>query len=144
MKGIGGNLTALLQVKDDGAKNEIGEVIHKWYDVTSLKGWLDLPNSMSNGSNYAAYSAKVQESTHIFVCDFRSLKDLSQEWVWNPFSFIDGIINKNKSDEKVDVTSENARMVVKGKIYQILLIDNPMEMNEHLEIYLRFVGGQDG
>lgn len=141
MKGIGGNLTALLQVKDNGVKNEIGEVVHKWYDVTSLKGWLDLS---SGDSKYTSFNAKVQESTHIFMCDFRSLKNLSQEWVWNPFSFIDGIINKNKSDEKVDVTSENARLVVKGKVYQILLIDNPMEMNEHLEIYLRFVGGQDG
>ena len=26
--------------------------------------------------------------------------------------------------------------------YEILLIDNPMNLNEHLEIYLRFIGGQ--
>lgn len=44
--------------------------------------------------------------------------------------------------EKVDVTSDNARMVVDGKVYEILLIDDPMNMHEHLEIYLRFIGGQ--
>ena len=44
----------------------------------------------------------------------------------------------------VDVTSENARMVIQGLVYEILLIDNPMNMNEHLEIYLRFIGGQNG
>ena len=46
------------------------------------------------------------------------------------------------SDETVEITSENARMVIDGMVYEILLIDNPMNMNEHLEIYLRFIGGQ--
>ena len=30
---IGGNLTALIQVKDEGTKNSIGERIHQWVDV---------------------------------------------------------------------------------------------------------------
>lgn len=137
MAKIGGNLTALLQVKDEGAKNAIGERIHSWFDVTALKGWLDLS---SGDSKYVNFSAKIQESTHIFICDFTNLKGLSQEWVWNPLNLIDGVINMNKSDVKVDVTSENARMVVKGKVYEILLIDNPMEMDEQLEIYLKYVG----
>lgn len=137
MAKIGGNLTALLQVKDEGVKNAIGERIHSWFDVTALKGWLDLA---SGDSKYINFSAKVQESTHIFICDFANLKSLSQEWVWNPLNLIDGVINMNESDEKVDVSSENARMVVKGKVYEIMLIDNPMEMDEQLEIYLKYVG----
>ena len=71
-----------------------------------------------------------------------SLKALSTKWVWNPFSFLTGIINKDEQETIVDVTSENARMVIHGAVYEILLIDNPMNMNEHLEIYLRFIGGQ--
>ena len=44
--------------------------------------------------------------------------------------------------ETVDVTSDNARMIVNGEVYEILLIDDPMNMHDHLEIYLRFIGGQ--
>ena len=109
---IGGNISAILQTKDNGGKNAIGESTHNWSDVTTLKGWLDLS---SGDSKYVNFSAKIQESTHIFVCDFVDLLTL-------------------------DVESQNARMVVKGKVYEILLIDNPMEMNEQLEIYLKYVG----
>lgn len=42
----------------------------------------------------------------------------------------------------VNVTSDNARIVVNGEVYEILLIDDPMNMHDHLEIYLRFIGGQ--
>lgn len=135
---IGGNIYALLQVKGKGAKNSIGAYENEWLDCTSLLGWLDLS---SGDSKRTVFNAKVQESTHIFLCDFKSLKALSTKWVWNPFSFLTGIINKEQ-DSVIDVTSENARLVVQGMVYEILLIDNPMNMNEHLEIYLRFIGGQ--
>lgn len=136
---ISGNIHALLQVKDKGAKNSIGAYEIEWVDCTSLKGWLDLS---TGDSKHNVFSAKVQESTHIFLCDFTSLKNLSTKWVWNPFSFLTGIINNSEQERIVDVTSENARMVIQGQVYEILLIDNPMNMNEHLEIYLRFIGGQ--
>lgn len=135
---VGGNLYALLQVKGKGAKNGIGTFEYDWLDCTSLLGWLDLSTGDSKRS---PFNAKVQESTHIFLCDFKSLKALSTKWVWNPFSFLTGIINQEQ-DSVVDATSENARLVVQGMVYEILLIDNPMNMNEHLEIYLRFIGGQ--
>ena len=44
---IGGNTYALLQVKDAGTVNAIGEREHIWTDVTSLKGWLDLSTGES-------------------------------------------------------------------------------------------------
>lgn len=136
---IGGNTQALLQVKGKGAKNGIGAFESEWLDCTSLHGWLDLS---TGDSKRTVFNAKVQESTHIFMCDFRSLKALSTKWVWNPFSLINGIISKDEQDTVVDVTSDNARMVIDGLVYDILLIDNPMNMNKHLEIYLRFIGGQ--
>lgn len=138
---IGGNIQALIQVKDKGVKNRIGEREHKWVDCTALLGWLDLESGDSKHTNF---NAKIQESTHIFLCDFTSLKALSTKWVWNPFNFLTGIINKEEQESIVDVTSENARMMIQGLVYEILLIDNPMNMNEHLEIYLRFIGGQNG
>lgn len=136
---IGGNIYALLQVKGKPMKNSIGACEYDWLDCTSLHGWLDLS---TGDSKRTTFNAKIQESTHIFLCDFTSLKSLSTKWVWNPFSFLTGIINQDEQDNVVDATSENARLVIQGLVYEILLIDNPMTMNEHLEIYLRFIGGQ--
>ena len=138
---IGGNTLALFQVKDGGKKNAIGEREHNWVDVASSKGWLDLSGGESK---YTTYNAKIQESTNIFLCDYQTFKGLSGEWVWDTLNFISGEISTLTSDKKVDVTSENARMLIDGLIYQIMLIDDPMNLHQHLEIYLKFVGGQNG
>lgn len=110
---VGGNITAFLQTKVVGAKNEIGESIEEWITIEMLTGWFDLSGG---DSKYTVYNAKVQESTHIFVCDFKTLT----------------------------ANAENSRLIIDGKVYDIMLIDNPMELNQHLEIYLKFVGGQSG
>ena len=112
MMGIGGNIVASVQVGTH-TKNEIGEHVKTWTDVQTIKGWLDL---QSGDSKYSTYHAKLQESTHIFVADYVKL------------------------DQRV--TAENSRMVINGKVYDILLIDNPMELCSQLEFYLRFTGGQ--
>lgn len=117
---IGGNVRATLQVKDTSATNDIGERVTKWTDYVSFTGWLDLS---AGDSKHVNYNAKIQESTHVFLCDFNDLKNPSDE------------------QENVEVTSENARLVVNGTAYEILLIDNPMGMDRQLEIYLRYVGG---
>lgn len=121
---VGGNIQALLQVKSRGAKNAIGEVTTVWVDCVSILGWLDLS---TGDSKHTTFYAKIQESTHVFLCDFINLTS---------------VINQQNEQETVEVTSDNARMVIDSLVYEILLIDNPMNMNEHLEIYLRFVGGQ--
>ncbi len=88
---VGGNIQALLQVKKESVRNAIGEREHKWVDCTSILGWLDLS---TGDSKHTTFYAKVQESTHIFLCDFTNLKNLSTDWVWNPFSFLTGVISK--------------------------------------------------
>ena len=139
---IGGNTIALLQVKEPAEKNSIAERPVSWADVASLKGFLDYMVGDSENENY---KTKIQESTHVFMCDFMSLKNLSERWVWNPFSFLFGVISQDAATPAtVSITSENARMVINGKVYDILLIDNPMNRNQHLEIYLKFIGGQNG
>lgn len=114
MKGIGGNTKALIQVYTS-ADNEIGENVQTWADAQTIKGWLDL---QSGDSRYTTFNAKVQESTHIFIADYVELEPA--------------------------ITAESARMVIHGKRFDILLIDNPMEMGSgsQLEFYLRFTGGQ--
>ena len=141
MKAIGGNTLALIQVKDEGSKNSIGEREHIWVDVASVKGYLDLQNGNSQNTTF---NAKIQESTHIFLCDYQSFKGLSGKWVWDTLNFINGSIHDETLEGTVDATSENARMLIEGQMYQIQLIDDPMGMHQHLEIYLKFVGGQNG
>lgn len=133
---IGGNITAVLQVKDEGKKNAIGERDHVWKDALELKGWLDYQGGQNSLNTF---DAKVQETTHIFMCDF---KQLSTKWQWNPFNLVSGVSGViDIQDEKIDLTSENARMVVNGIVYNILMVDDPMGMHKHLEIYLKYVGG---
>ena len=114
MKGIGGNIKAVIQVYTSTA-NDIGEHVQTWADAQSIKGWLDLQTGEARNTTF---NAKIQESTHIFICDYVAL------------------------DKRI--TAESARMVINGKRYDILLIDNPMEMGSgsQLEFYLRFTGGQ--
>lgn len=112
---IGGNISGTLQIKST-EKNNIGEALTSYSDTVSLFGFLDL---MNGDSKHVVYNAKVQESTHIFICDY---KDLSL----------------------YKINCENCRMIVNGLVYEVLMIDNPMELNRQLEIYLKFVGGQNG
>lgn len=114
MRGIGGNITAVIQTSTS-TQNVIGEQVQSWTDAQTLKGWLDLS---SGDSRYTTYSAKIQESTHVFAADYVPLA--------------------------AGITAENSRMVIDGKRYDILLIDNPMEMGRgsQLEIYLKYTGGQ--
>ena len=84
-----------------------------WARVMEIKGWLDLS---SGDSERTVYYSKVQESTHMFICDFVKISD--------------------------DVTAENSRLVTDGKVFDIMLIDDPMGMHRQLEIYLKYTGGQ--
>ena len=63
---IGGNINGILQLKST-SKNAIGEAVTSYTDTVVLKGFLDL---MSGDVRRIVYSAKVQESTHIFICDY--------------------------------------------------------------------------
>ena len=72
------------------------------------------------------YKRQVQSSTHIFICDFKSFRNLSKKWVWNPFNLKTGVIQSEQDETKIDATSENARMIIDGVEYHILMIDDPM------------------
>ena len=114
MKGIGGNTKAVIQVSTV-EKNEYGIQQKTWQDVQTLRGWFDL---LGGDSRYRVYNAKIEESSHVFLCDYTIL---------NP-----------------KVWTENSRMVIDGEAYDITLIDNPMRLKEgsQWEIFLRYTGGQ--
>lgn len=106
---ICGNIIGNLQIKTT-AKNEIGESIENWVSKYSIKGFIDL---MSGSSNYLNFNSKLQESTHVFICDYLDLSSIK---------------------------ATDARMIVNSKIYDVLLIDDPMELHQHIEIYLKYIG----
>lgn len=112
MNKIGGNSLLQLQ-KRTATSNDIGEHIEVWETAQTFTGWLDLSGG---DSKYQTYNSKIQESTHIFLADYKELAE--------------------------GVKTENSRALISGKVYDIMLIDNPMEMNMHLEFYLKFTGGQ--
>ena len=111
---IGGNISLQLQINTTTV-DEIGSRVQKWTPVQSLYGWLDY---ISGEAGRANYHTKIEESTHVFVCDFVELHE--------------------------KIKAENCRAIVNGKTYDVVLIDNPMELNYHLEIYLKYTGGQNG
>lgn len=111
MKSIGGNITASLQLKSGTAKNNIGEVVPEWTTLHTLTGFFDLS---AGDSKYTNFNAKIQESTHVFICDYISL------------------------DSRIK--AENSRIVINNKHYDVMLIDNPMELNYQLEFYLKYTG----
>lgn len=114
MANIGGNIKGFFQTCTTKT-NEIGESEKVWQDAVNHIGYLDL---QSGDSKYTNFNAKLEESTHIFLCDFNSA-----------LYALSGL---------------DVRAIFKGFVYDVLLIDNPMEMNEQLEIYLRKVGAWNG
>jgi hypothetical protein len=105
---IGGNTEALLKKNSGTTKNDLGERIPEWETVQTLTGWLDL----TDGDSKYTYNAKLQESTHVFLCDYT----------------------------EIDRSAGDKRMVANGMTFDVLLIDDPMELHHQLEIYLRYVG----
>lgn len=110
MANIGGNITGIIQTKTT-KKNAIGESEQTWADAFTFAGWLGM---QSGEKKYSTFLAKLEESSHVFLCDFHP-----------------GIYA---------LADQDTRMIIKGKMYDVLLIDNPDEMDEQLEIYLRRVG----
>ena len=114
MARIGGNIKAVLQ-SCQTVKNEYGEGVNQWTDAVTLTGWLGLQSGEQKRSNF---NAKIEESTHVFLCDFVS--------------------------DAYALADTDTRMIIKGVVYDTLLIDNPDEMDSQLEIYLRKVGAWNG
>ena len=115
MANIGGNITGIIQTKTSEGKNEIGEAVLDWVDKVQTIGWLGLQSGDSQRGNY---NAKVEESTHCFLCDYNAEIDALAE--------------------------QDTRMIIKGIMYDVTYIDNPDELNEQLEISLKKVGAYNG
>ena len=108
---IDGNLYGTIQTKQKTGKNKLGEAVLEWKNKYTQLGWLDMQSADSRRNTY---NAKIEESTHIFICDFNA--------------------------KIYALQNQDTRMVIKGMVYDVKFIDNPMEMDKQLEIYLKKVG----
>lgn len=115
MAEIGGNITGTIQTKTTSGKNAMGEADNTWKDAFSHIGWLGLNGGEQKRNNF---NTKIEESTHVFLLDYDA--------------------------DIYALAEQDTRMIIKGFMYDVLLIDNPDEMDEQLEIYLRRVGAWDG
>lgn len=104
---IGGNLKGVLQIKTT-TKNEIGEKINSYKDLIELTGFLDFVSGDSSFRNN--YKGKLEETTHVFICDYT----------------------------EIDTKENECRLIINNKKYDVLLIDDVMFLHEHLEILLKY------
>lgn len=104
MRKIGGNIVAEFQAMEN-IRNEIGEDVCSYVTVAEHKGFLDL---MSGNSTYNSYKTKMEEATHVFICD--------------RFDIERNKITKLKIDESA---------------YDVVYFDEPMELGYHFEIFLK-------
>lgn len=113
---IGGNTYLSLKVKTkEYVLNEIGERVPKTNEYMQLWGFLDLSTV---DTKHTIYNTKIEESDYIFICDYKELEK------------VDGEIPKTF---QLTATCNN-------KEFDVLLIDDPQELHEHFEIYLRYKG----
>lgn len=113
---IEGNTKAYVQVRDVGADQYgIDREYWKYAFPEPLSGLLDLTGNDTNRT----LMKRVEESDYVFLCDY-----------FKPCAY----------GEKL--TTENSRLLIDGELYEVILYDDVMNMHEHMEIYLRFLGGQ--
>lgn len=94
--------------------NGIGGNIEKWDAHKIIKGWLDSVQGYGANMEGVFLNAFLQDSTHILITDYTT-----------------DITNKDRLRDNAD------------NIYNIILIDDPVNINHHLEIYLKFTGNKN-
>ena len=112
MNKIGGNIDCVLRYQTV-KRSAIGEDITVWVELQKIRGFLDL---MTTGKIYDAYNRAVIDSTHVFICDYVSIP------------------TRNNDGKEIQLQA-----VINGKTYDVQYIDNPQELNYHLEIFLKKV-----
>lgn len=108
---IGGNVTAEVR-RAKMALSAQGKAIEGGTEtVMEIVGWLDYQGGQKG---HTAYQAPIEDTTHVFLSDY----------------------DADYASQKEDGLS----LVVGGRRYEVLLIDDPMGLHEHLETFLRYAG----
>lgn len=116
MSRISGNVTGCIE-QCKTIKNAYGIETESWEPVLQVTGFLDM---LTSGVDTKTLMHRVEDADYVFLCDYFSTE-------------IDG----------ATLSAENSRMLIGGTIYEVKLYDDPMHLHEHMEIYLRYLGGQE-
>lgn len=111
---IEGNTKAAVQIREVEKDGYQADRV-RWKDAFLISGVLDL---LDGGVNLKMMS-RVEDADYIFLCDYFA-----------------PVHNGEK------LTGENSRLLIDGEVYEVELFDDPMRLHEHLEIYLKYLGGQ--
>lgn len=111
---IEGNVKAIIQIREV-TRNEYQMDCVEWKDAFTKDGVLDL---LDAGINLKMMK-RIEDSDYIFLCDY-----FFPEYEGKKF------------------TAENCRFLIDGEVYEVKLFDDVMRMHEHLEVYLKYMGGQ--
>lgn len=111
---IDGNTEATVQIKEI-MQDEYQADRAEWKDAFSIKGVLDL---LDGGVNLKLMS-RIEDADYIFLCDY----------------FLPAYNGKK-------LTASNSRLLIDCEVYEVVLFDDVMRLHEHLEIYLKYLGGQ--
>lgn len=115
MSHIGGNEEALIQISQF-KKNSYGNEVADWVNAFSVVGFLDMTDE---GTDSRTLMHRVEDADYVFMCDY-----------FEPVA------------EGIKLTTENSRILINGEVYEVKLYDDPMRLHEHMEIYLKYLGGQ--
>lgn len=108
---VGGNATAVV-IRASKSKNASGLAVPDEPEpLMELDGWLDY---QAGQPSRLSYQAKLQDATHLWICDYR--------------------------EDFAALPEAGLSLEIGGARYEILTIDDPMGMHEHLETHLRRVG----
>lgn len=86
------------------------------YSWETIHELMGFLDMQGQSTNRSNYKTQLEEASHIFICDYYP----------------------------IEREIEDKRLVIDNKAYELVYIDNPMELNQHLELYLKYVGGQNG
>lgn len=109
--GIGGNTTAVLMRAVKTKDKNGNAVAGNPQQLIEVIGWLDY---QAGQPSHLTYQAKLADTTHLWLCDYSAVL----------------------AGFKVQGLS----MVIGSDTYEVLFIDDPMGIHDHLEVYLRYVG----
>lgn len=108
MKKIKGNTLCTFYIKKSGGVNEIGEASTEWARYAEKYGIFDY----SGGTTQRDYKVKIEDSTHIFLCNYFDM-------------------TKDESELRASILGTN---------YEVIKIDDVMNKNVQYEIYLKQLG----
>ena len=111
MGGIGGNVMARVARSVKGKNAQGIPVEESTTAIMKIVGWLDYQDGKAA---HQAYEAKLQDTTHVFLSDY--------------------------DPDFAKLSTSNLFLLAGGRRYEVLLIDDPMGMHEHLETFLKHVG----